>query len=82
MKTLVVTRKTDEGYRVGILHRANGDLIGGIMVAWLCKAGVFSMPTSPLAAKQIRHFADPVDAELEAKKWFSMLRFVAEMEAA
>jgi len=82
VKTSIVTRQTDDGYRVGVLHRAAGDLTGGVIVAWLSKAGCFSMPTTPAGANQIKHFADAIDARLCAEKWFSLLRFVAEMEAA
>ena len=82
MKTVIVTRQTEQGYRVGVLHRAPGDLTGGVIVAWLSKAGCFLMPTSPAGAAQIKHFEDAADARLCAEKWFSLLRFVAEMEPA
>jgi hypothetical protein len=82
VKTCIVTRKTDEGYRVGILHRADGDLIGGVIVAWLSKPGKFFMPTTPAGAKQIKHFSDAYEANDAAEKWFSLLRFTAEKESA
>lgn len=81
MKTLLCTcnAETPGLFRVGVLHRAAGELVGGVVVAWLMRSGKFAMPTSPREAGCIADMSRE-KAEKELYRAASLLEFVSEMK--